>query len=111
MGKGIHWCDWRSMCKPKAKVVDLINNEQSTWKMEVLGKLFDEDQVCRIMAIPVVGFDIKDTRVSRGDNIGVYSAKSGYKWKNKKDTTILQRDIIPPPMDLQTLELTSSKQG
>ncbi|PPD87346.1 hypothetical protein GOBAR_DD15732 [Gossypium barbadense] len=55
------------------------------------------------MTILVVGVDIKDARVWRGDNTGLYSAKSGYKWLNKEDTTILQRDITLPPMDLQTL--------
>ncbi|KAH1083341.1 hypothetical protein J1N35_023102 [Gossypium stocksii] len=48
--------------------------------MDVLNKLFDSENVNRIVSIPLSQFARMDELVWRGDNTRVYSAKSGYKW-------------------------------
>ncbi|TYG76426.1 hypothetical protein ES288_D03G113500v1 [Gossypium darwinii] len=68
-------------------ITDLINSDHSTWRLEVLEKLFDEDQKNRIMTILVVGVDIMDVRVWKGDNTSEYTAKNRYKWLLTEDTT------------------------
>lgn len=75
-------------------IVDLVNSKQSIWRLEVLEKLFDEDQTNRIGTILVVGFNIKDARVWRRENTGEFSTKSGHKWLIKQDTT--SRDVTLP---------------
>ncbi|MBA0787251.1 hypothetical protein Gotri_026887 [Gossypium trilobum] len=52
--------------------------------MEVLGKLFDEDQVHKIMTTPVVGIDIKDARVWRVNQAARVMAKEGKNWPETK---------------------------
>ncbi|MBA0602984.1 hypothetical protein Gorai_003144, partial [Gossypium raimondii] len=64
------WGAWRLL---ELVVADLINIESATWKLEALRKLFDEEQVSRIMTIPSAGVELGYERVWRGDNIGVYS--------------------------------------
>lgn len=52
-------------------VADLINTESGTWKSKALRDLFDEEQVSRIMIIPIIRVELGDERVWRGDNTRV----------------------------------------
>lgn len=81
-------------------VANLINYEQITWRLEVLRKLFDEEQANIIHTIPIAGVDIKDIGVWKGDNTGVYSAKRWYKWLFKERTTQMQKEVTLQPMIL-----------
>ncbi|KAA3488221.1 reverse transcriptase [Gossypium australe] len=62
------------------KVADLINDENNAWKEDIIEDIFTEEQVEKILAIPLVNNSFLDGLVWRGDNIGEYSIKSGYKW-------------------------------
>lgn len=61
-------------------MVDLIDTESVTWRKEVLKNLFNEEQVNKILTIPITSSDIKDTKIWRGDDSGEYTAKNGYRW-------------------------------
>lgn len=80
-------------------VADLIDATTATWKFDVLRSLFDEDLVKRILSIPLSSSAHDDEMVWRGDNTGVYFAKSGYKWLLAKDSASSSNDpTIHAPM-------------
>lgn len=82
-------------------VADLINRETATQKLEVLRKLFVEEQVNKILTIPAAEVDLDDERVWRGDSIGVFSAKSGYKWLLSEEVTAAQGEMLQQATLLQ----------
>lgn len=82
-------------------VANLINFEQTTWSLKALRKLFDEEKTNRIQTIPIARVNIKEVRVWRGDNTGVYSAKSGHKWLLKENTRQMQWDVMLQISNLQ----------
>lgn len=69
--------------------------------MEVLRKLFVEEQVNKILTIPAAEVDLDDERVWRGDSIGVFSAKSGYKWLLSEEVTAAQGEMLQQATLLQ----------
>ncbi|MBA0839519.1 hypothetical protein Goarm_005232, partial [Gossypium armourianum] len=75
--------------------------ETATWKLEVLRKLFVEEQVNKILTILVAEVDLDDERVWRGDSIGVFSAKSGYKWLLSEEVTAAQGEMLQQATLLQ----------
>lgn len=72
-------------------MADLINVEKVTWRLEALKEIFDEVHTNKILSILVAGVDTKDAKIWRGDNTGVYSTKSNYKYLLKED--LKEREI------------------
>lgn len=64
------------------------------WKHEEIRSLFGEDQMQRIIAIPLVNIELQDALVWRGDNTGIYTAKTGYKWRNTIETPNIQQNFL-----------------
>ncbi|MBA0625086.1 hypothetical protein Godav_010326 [Gossypium davidsonii] len=63
-----------------------------TWKSEVLRALFDDEQVRRILAIPLASSAQKNEVVWHKDNTSVYIAKRGYKWLITEELDLLGYD-------------------
>ncbi|MBA0637950.1 hypothetical protein Godav_024969 [Gossypium davidsonii] len=61
-------------------VVDLINDENHTWKEDIIEDLFTEEPTKKTLTIPLVNSSFPDKLVWRGDSTEEYSVKSGYKW-------------------------------
>ncbi|PPD90538.1 hypothetical protein GOBAR_DD12544 [Gossypium barbadense] len=62
------------------KVVNLINDENHTWKEDIIEDLFTEEPAKKTLTIPLVNSSFPDKLVWRGDSTEEYSVKSGYKW-------------------------------
>lgn len=60
-------------------VAHLIDKDSFTWKVEMVKGLFNEEEVKRILAIPLSNCAQSDELVWWGDNTGSYTTKSGYK--------------------------------
>ncbi|TYI16890.1 hypothetical protein ES332_A08G286100v1 [Gossypium tomentosum] len=72
---------WCSIWDIRYTVVsDLINRDTTTWKQDSIRSLFGEEQLKNILSIPLVCSRPQDELIWRGDNTGVYTVKSGYKW-------------------------------
>ncbi|KAH1107067.1 hypothetical protein J1N35_010835, partial [Gossypium stocksii] len=79
----------------------LINKENTTWKLEVLRMLFVEEQVNKILTIPVAKVDIEDDRVRRGDVTCIFFEKSGYKCLFDEDVLAMHGEVIQQATLLQ----------
>ncbi|KAA3465127.1 Ribonuclease H-like superfamily protein [Gossypium australe] len=73
-------------------VADLIDKDTSTWKHNIIRSLFGEEQLKRILAIPLVHSRPQDVLIWRRDNSGNYTVKNGYKWIITDGNTRLQID-------------------
>ncbi|KAA3472633.1 reverse transcriptase [Gossypium australe] len=73
-------------------VADLIDKDTSTWKHDIIRSLFGEEQLKRILAIPLVHGRPQDVLIWRGDNSVNYTVKNGYKWIITDGNTRLQTD-------------------
>ncbi|MBA0694167.1 hypothetical protein Goari_004488, partial [Gossypium aridum] len=61
-------------------VSDLIDRDFVTWKHDAIRSLFGEEQLERILSIPLANSEPQDELILRGDNTGIYTVISGYKW-------------------------------
>ncbi|KAG8480190.1 hypothetical protein CXB51_024907 [Gossypium anomalum] len=75
-------------------VSDLIDRDAVTWKHEEIRSLFGEEQMQRIVAIPLANIGLQDALVWRGDNTGIYTAKKGYKWRNIIETPNIHQNSL-----------------
>ncbi|MFQ6647749.1 hypothetical protein Gotur_021821 [Gossypium turneri] len=66
----------------KIQNIDIRNSTISTVTLEAQSRLdlFGDEQVERILSIPLVNSVQTDEVIWRGDNTGAYTTKSGYKW-------------------------------
>ncbi|KAK5811006.1 hypothetical protein PVK06_026323 [Gossypium arboreum] len=71
---------------------DLIDKDTITWKQDTIRSLFGEEQLKSILSIPLVSSRSHDQLIWRGDNIGEYTVKSGYKWINATGNSRLYID-------------------
>ncbi|GMJ07053.1 hypothetical protein HRI_004374500 [Hibiscus trionum] len=70
------------------KVADLINQQNATWKFEILERLFDDQQVKRISSIPLSADHRQDELIWKFDGTGEYNVKSGYRVLQQEDTSL-----------------------
>ncbi|KAA3465669.1 Ribonuclease H-like superfamily protein [Gossypium australe] len=75
------------------QVSDLIDKETNTWKQDIIRSLLGEEQMERILTIPLASSRPREELVWRGDNTGVYTAKSGYRWLITEGGTRIQNEI------------------
>lgn len=73
-------------------VADLIDTEHNTWCTKVLEEIFDADHTSRILIILIIGIDLPDARIWRGETSSMYFARSGYKWLLKG--VIIQQPLL-----------------
>ncbi|PPD84910.1 hypothetical protein GOBAR_DD18156 [Gossypium barbadense] len=62
------------------KAPDLTDMEMVTLEAQSRLDLFGDEQVERILSIPLVNSVQTDEVIWRGDNTRAYTTKSGYKW-------------------------------
>ncbi|KAH1106793.1 hypothetical protein J1N35_010561 [Gossypium stocksii] len=60
-------------------VNQLIDLENYTWKKEVLCRLIDDDQMNRILSIPLACREMQDMLVWKHEATGEYSVRNGYR--------------------------------
>ncbi|KAH1105953.1 hypothetical protein J1N35_009721, partial [Gossypium stocksii] len=77
-----------------SKVSDLINHDDVTWKHGDIRALFGEEQMEKIISIPLTNRESPDILVWRGDKIGVYTAKSGYFQKIATEGNVLHHTTM-----------------
>ncbi|KAA3459953.1 putative Transposon TX1 [Gossypium australe] len=127
--KGIHWCKWSDLCPQSEGRSSIwsarqIIMEGMGWrvgngesinigtisscrclgveeynKQDTIRSLFGEEQLKSILSIPLVSSRPHDQLIWRGDNIGTYTVKRGYKWIN---TTVNSRLDIDNPTTFYT---------
>ncbi|KAK5845334.1 hypothetical protein PVK06_001506 [Gossypium arboreum] len=75
------------------QVSDLINKENNTWKPDIIQSLFEEEQLKRILTIPLANSRPQDALVWRGDNTGTYTVKNGYRWLITEGGTRIHNEL------------------
>lgn len=60
------------------KVSELIDWNYRNWKLDLLGELFNEDEIFQIMSIPIRGRWRRDSWAWKHNSKGTYTVKSGY---------------------------------
>lgn len=75
-------------------VSQLIDQENRIWKEELISSLFSNKEVEAIKCIPLSKTRCEVCQVWRGEKIGQYTVRSGYKeLMYQRDTTKISEDI------------------
>ncbi|OMO58928.1 reverse transcriptase [Corchorus capsularis] len=59
-------------------VLELIDFEQRTWRLEKLEELFEEDDICRILCLPIPREPSPDRLIWNGSSLGIFSVRFAY---------------------------------
>lgn len=49
----------------------------------------------KILSIPLASSETQDVLIWRGDSIGIYTVKNGYRWMNTIEELSIQHNILP----------------
>ncbi|KAA3465051.1 reverse transcriptase [Gossypium australe] len=77
-----------------SKVSNLIERNFVTWKQKEIRSLFGEEQMQRIVSIPLVSSEPQDVLIWRGDNKGTYTAKNSYRRLNTTEDPRIQHNPL-----------------